>query len=295
MSSLLHADSELAQPAPLRVHELGDADRSELVALVELDPIVNAVVGARLHALSSLSPRRIGGTMLGVRGAHGRLTAAAFSGGNLLPIGGGPDEWTALARHLAERRRVCSSVVGAADAVSVLWRTLAPVWGPARAHRPTQPLLMTSGPVESHPGFTRLRMMAPTELAAYLPASAAMFSEELGVSPYDTADASRYRARVAGLIRDGRAFGVLDPDGSVAFKTDVGAVSPRTCQLQGVWVRPDLRGQGLGTAAFAAVLRRALTLAPTVSLYVNDFNTPARRMYDRLGMHQVATLSTVLL
>jgi predicted GNAT family acetyltransferase len=44
----------------------------------------------------------------------------------------------------------------------------------------------------------------------------------------------------------------------------------------------------------AAVLARALTLAPTVSLYVNDFNEPARRMYRRLGMRQVATLSTVL-
>ncbi|MCW2493476.1 MAG: family N-acetyltransferase, partial [Frankiales bacterium] len=34
--------------------------------------------------------------------------------------------------------------------------------------------------------------------------------------------------------------------------------------------------------------------APTVSLYVNDFNTPARRMYDRLGMRQAGVLSTVL-
>jgi predicted GNAT family acetyltransferase len=31
-----------------------------------------------------------------------------------------------------------------------------------------------------------------------------------------------------------------------------------------------------------------------VSLYVNDFNQPAQRMYARLGLQQVATLSTVL-
>jgi predicted GNAT family acetyltransferase len=61
-----------------------------------------------------------------------------------------------------------------------------------------------------------------------------------------------------------------------------------------VWVRPQFRGRGIGRAALAVVLRHALTLAPTVSLYVNDFNTPARRMYDRLGLRQVATLSTVL-
>jgi predicted GNAT family acetyltransferase len=32
-----------------------------------------------------------------------------------------------------------------------------------------------------------------------------------------------------------------------------------------------------------------------VSLYVNDFNTAARRMYERLGMREAATLATVLL
>jgi predicted GNAT family acetyltransferase len=31
-----------------------------------------------------------------------------------------------------------------------------------------------------------------------------------------------------------------------------------------------------------------------VSLYVNDYNVAARRLYDRLGMRQVGTLRTVL-
>jgi uncharacterized protein len=121
-----------------------------------------------------------------------------------------------------------------------------------------------------------------------------MFAEELGISPYRITSAGDYRRRVAGLIDAGRAFGIIDRDGEVVFKADIGAVSPHTCQVQGVWVRPDQRGQGIGGAALAEVLREALTLAPTVSLYVNDFNQPARRMYERLGMRQVATLSTIL-
>jgi uncharacterized protein len=143
-------------------------------------------------------------------------------------------------------------------------------------------------------GDRRVRRVRPDEIERYLPAAAAMFTEELGVSPFESTSPADYRRRVAGLIAEGRAFAVVDDDGAVAFKADIGSVSPHTCQLQGVWVRPDRRGAGLGTAALAEVLRHALTLAPTVSLYVNDFNTPARRMYARLGMRQIATLSTVL-
>ena len=45
----------------------------------------------------------------------------------------------------------------------------------------------------------------------------------------------------------------------------------------------------------AAVVRDALRrVAPTVSLYVNDFNTPARRAYARTGFRQVGTFATVL-
>ena len=50
----------------------------------------------------------------------------------------------------------------------------------------------------------------------------------------------------------------------------------------------------MGSAALTSVLRYALTLAPTVSLYVNDYNVAARRLYTRLGMREVATLATVL-
>ncbi len=80
----------------------------------------------------------------------------------------------------------------------------------------------------------------------------------------------------------------------MVFKADIGALTRDTCQLQGVWVRPDLRGQGIGTRALAGVLDHALRLAPTVSLYVNDYNHAARRMYARLGMRQVSVLKTVL-
>ena len=230
-----------------------------------------------------------------MRGGDG-LTAAAFHGGNLLPVGGEESEWAALGRVLATEPRRCSSIVGPAAAVIGLWRQLEPAWGPCRLVRPAAAAARVAEPTAGPAADPdpRVRQVRPEEIEAYLPAAAAMFTEELGVSPYRGARPAEYRQRVGETIRDGRAFAVFDDRDQVIFKADIGAVSRRTCQLQGVWVRPDHRGAGLGTAALAAVLRHALAHAPTVSLYVNDFNHAARRVYARLGMHQVDTFATVL-
>ena len=58
---------------------------------------------------------------------------------------------------------------------------------------------------------------------------------------------------------------------------------------------PDLRGQGLATAGMAAVVQLVLAdIAPTASLYVNDWNTAARRAYERVGFTETARFATIM-
>jgi predicted GNAT family acetyltransferase len=150
-----------------------------------------------------------------------------------------------------------------------------------------------SGPPQVAPD-PHLRRVRPTELEVLLPASVAMFTEEVGVSPLGPDGGAAYRARVAELIALGRAFARIE-DGRVMFKAEIGAVTPHACQVQGVWVRPELRGQGLAVAGMAAVVQEALrSIAPVVSLYVNDFNAPARAVYRKVGFTEVATLTSIL-
>jgi uncharacterized protein len=282
------------RPAAIRVETLRHRPPAELARLVDADPVVNAVVATRLHAARSFEPRHLGGALLAARDAAGELTGAALHGGNLLPVGGGPHEWRALGGHLAGTQRACSSITGRAAAVEGIWEVLGRSWDAPRAIRAVQPLLLLTRGDDLPRGDRRVRPVRPGELDRYVPAAAAMFTEELGVSPYRLTGTADYRRRVASLIDAGRAFAIFDDAGEVVFKADLGVVSRHTCQVQGVWVRPALRGRGIGGSALATVLRRALALAPTASLYVNDFNAPARRMYARLGMRQVATLSTIL-
>ena len=79
------------------------------------------------------------------------------------------------------------------------------------------------------------------------------------------------------------------------FKAEVGSQSPAVGQIQGVWVHPDWRGRGLGTAGTATLAAAVVRSGRIASLYVNDFNTVARATYDRIGFAEVGTFATVLL
>ena len=79
----------------------------------------------------------------------------------------------------------------------------------------------------------------------------------VGVDPRADGGAAIYHARVSELVHSGRAYARIEA-GRVVFKAEVGAVSRYACQLQGVWVHPDLRGRGLSVPAMAAVVRHAL-------------------------------------
>ena len=274
------------------LRELGDADRRVIDDLVAADPVGQCVFQARVARARTLSAFDLGGRLWGLEGAAG-LEAACFAGGNLMPVGGNPDGLAAIGERLGQRSRTWSSIVGHEDAVTALWSAVGDGWGRPRATRMDQPLLLSTevGPVEPDPSVVRV---GPRDLMRYLPAALAMFSEELDIDPPPAGVNSAYRSRLARLIAGGLALARFDDDGRVVFKAEIAAVSPQCCQVQGVWVDPSRRNQGIGAAGMAAVIAYGLQLAPRVSLYVNDFNAPARRMYDRVGMAQVGTFATIL-
>ena len=124
-----------------------------------------------------------------------------------------------------------------------------------------------------------------------------MFTEEVGYSPLEGSPGS-YEARVRGLVAEGRSY-LRSQSGRTASRCcsrpSWGRSSSQVAQVQGVWVPPDRRGEGLATAGMAAVVAATVgKVAPQVSLYVNDYNTAALRVYEKVGFRQVGTYATVL-
>lgn len=273
------------------VRVLGPADLGRVRELLDRDPVTHVFVADRVET-TGLDPRWLGGRMYGYL-EDGRVTACCHHAANLVPVDAHPEAVRAFAERALDDGRTCASLFGRQDQVLDLWDLLAPSWGPARSLRTDQPFMTVSdpAPVAHDPHVRRVRI---DELDVLYPAAVAMFTEEVGVSPEEDGRGA-YRARVAGLITQGRVFARIE-DGRVLFKAEIGSRTTRACQLQGVYVDREHRGRGLGTAGVATVVRTVLREGlPVVTLYVNADNKVAQHAYTRVGFRRVATFATVLL
>lgn len=274
---------------PVRL--LDDRDRAAALEVCDVDPVANVFVASRIRALG-VEPGRLGAQIWGYP-EGGRLASLCYSGANLVPVQATSAATAAFAERALRQGRRCSSVVGPAEAITELWAYLRIRWGPARDIRAAQPLMAISGPPRVAVDQA-VRQVRPDEIDILMPACIAMFTEEVGVSPLTGDGGAAYRARVAELVRAGRAFARIE-NGKVLFKAEVGAATSLACQVQGVWVRPECRGRGLAAPGMAAVVDEARkSIAPVVSLYVNDFNVPARAAYRRAGFTEVGRFMSIL-
>lgn len=295
----VRSDSLLAESVTMSappVHRLVDERRVSLARdaaavhrVLNHDPVGSCMVAARV-ADHGIEPTAIGGELWTRRGADESL---CYAGPNLIPLRGGRTDLNAFADAAMGASRRCSSLVGRAELVMPMWQRLEPAWGPARDVRDRQPLMALNS-MPTCPIDPDVRQVRVSEIDAYLVAAIDMFIGEVGVDPRLGDGGRSYRRRVANLISAGRAWARFE-HGQVVFKAEVGSQSPAVGQIQGVWVHPERRGRGLGTAGTATLSAVIVGTGRIASLYVNDFNTVARATYARVGFREVGTFATVLL
>ena len=274
------------------VHALSPSDRDAALEVCAQNLPANVFVAARLlEGVLSTQP----GTVLGHK-VGGTLESLCWSSANLVPVEADDETISYFADRVRRWRRHCASVLGPSEQVTELWRHLEPAWGPARTVRSQQPLMSTMDR-PSALGVEldeRVRPATEAEVDLVMPAAAHMFEGEIGYPPY-TGSGAAYRSALLSLIDRGHTYVAIE-DGAVIFKADVGSVALGCAQLQGVWLAPHLRGQGLAVPLMASVVEQVMeTRARWVTLYVNDFNESARATYARVGFEDVGTFSTVLL
>jgi ribosomal protein S18 acetylase RimI-like enzyme len=235
------------------------------------------------------------GALLGVEhGSDRRIHGVMMQGPLVVPWVPDRRDLAVLAGALKTHVAWVQLIVGPSDQVAEL-QTLLGLWlPPVRLLRAEQPHyavdLGSVAPVLADP--PPLRRARVDELEQMVRVGAEMHLSEVGLDPM-VVDPSGWRERVLSLIRRGRMYVWMEGD-RVAFKADCSSVTPEAVQLQGVWTDPELRRQGRATRAMTTLCHQLLKDTQSVTLFVNDFNDTAIRVYERVGFKRIGSMRTVL-
>ena len=204
----------------------------------------------------------------------------------------GDREATATFADLARSMRGERMIVGRRDTVRDYWESVRAWHVAPRRIRDRQPVMVVERAyLTRYKQDVTVRRARLDEWASIADTSAQMIQQELEYDPRQTWP--QFSGNVRSMIERG-LWWVGESLGRLCFFCNVGPWSAQTAQLQGIWTPPEMRGKGLATAAMSAICDHLLTTSPSLSLYVNDFNTPAIELYRRIGFKTVSEFQTLL-
>ena len=274
----------MATSSALRVTRLGPAHSAQLSALIDREPVTNVYLRSEL---------RLGFEVGDWWGAFADddLTAVVLGWSLVVPYIPDVEAAQPLAQALATSAQP-RMVVGHRESVMALHNAFRPP-RPARELRDPQPLLVLDrGDLRGTPS-SEVRLSTRGDLEALILAAGAHASRGDGYR-----SARRRCARVAQPhAQPHRAALELGLDATIArcvFKAELSAWTPDVVQIQGVYTAPQHRGQGVARAGLAAVCEQVFLDVPRCSLYVNQYNVIAQRVYERLGFRPADVFATVM-
>lgn len=265
---------------------LSDDDFKDSLAFLQRDPLINVYLISRL-----IEERLLAGSQIAVVRYNGAIVLVASLATNIVLA-----EDPSISRSITESAvsfiadRILSrmlpvrAIISPSHLVEQLWLELRARLDPPTVVRLNQPVYALRKRLD-YPDLAIARYATTRDLEQLVPACAAMHQEEVGIDPM-ARDALGYRERIRELIEKKRSV-VRTVDGRIVAKCEYSAVTNDAVQLMGVWTHPDHRRRGLGRELLREVCGHLSRKSKTVTLFVNDFNTPAVDLYESLGFQRI--------
>ena len=269
----------------LTIEQLGPSHVAALRALLSRDVTHNLYLLGLMEEFGVIcDPRRAPFSFLG-RFHGGELTAALFVGG-----GGGLVVPSASPQgHIADIVRTLAGHVKLRSALGEkpLVDTLVQYLGVSPRFSKAQKLYSVSA--DDLGPFTNplLRQAVESDLPQLVPMASACVKESLDREPL-LEDPDWFPVRVAQRVKSGRTY-VLEENGQLVFKLDVGGRSQYGAELEGIYTRPEERNRGHATLCLGQISRFLLSSLPRLTIRIDDsthFGEIARKVGYLAGRAQ---------
>lgn len=269
---------------------LTDKDKKEVLAFLSNRPLHTITMVGFINDNGIVSPFNRG-TFYGCRNRKGHIEGVALIGHATLM-----ETTTARAlESLSEVAQSCTNahmIMGEKQRIEDFWNYYAEA-GQQMRLACRELLFELRWPIEVHEERADLRLATLEDLELVMPAHAELALSESGVNPMEK-DPQGFRERCARRIEQGRTW-VRVENGELAFKADVISETPEVTYLEGVWVNPSLRGQGLGQSCMSQLAKHLLTKTESLCLFANETNTAAQLFYKKAGYRLRGIYDTIFL
>lgn len=276
-------------PDMARVCRLDDGQTDEVLAFLAMRPVHTVVMTSFINdngLVSSLNR----GVFYGYRNHEGTLEGVALIGHTTLVEAHTEDALMAFAFAARESETPINLIMSDGQTAETFWQYFS---GGTRQPRLVcnELLFEISFPVMVRENVDDLRLATAEELIPVAEAHAEVAMEESGVNPMQR-DREGFLKRTLRRIEQGRTYVVFE-NGKLIFKADVVAETGEVIYLEGIYVAPDERGNGIGANCLSQLSRELLTRVKHVCLLSNADFKNAHRAYQKAGFKSKDSCTTI--
>jgi predicted GNAT family acetyltransferase len=277
-------------PHSLEVEVLTNEHKAETLAFLAERPLHTVYLAGYILDNGVVSPLNRG-SFYGYRNSAGRLEGVALIGHATLFEARSAGALAAFA-SLAQECSRTHMLLGEMEKVQSFWDCYAE--GGQEPRLMCRELLFELRfPVEVKKPVRGLRQATLRDLDLVMPVQAELAEAESGINPL-LKDPKGFRMRCARRIEQGRVW-VLMENGQLIFKADILSETSEIAYLEGIYVTPEQRRQGLGLRCLSQLSRNLLARAKALSLLVNEQHKEAASFYLKAGFKLRSQYDTIFL
>lgn len=274
--------------APLDVELLAESSLDEVLRFLNIRPVHTVAMASFIHD-NGMESELNRGTFYGYRNREGKLEGVALIGHSTLIEARSEDAMFAFAKKAKADRVHINLIMSEHEDALKFWSYYAGTTKPRLTC--TELLFETGFPMLARDCKWELRTARSEELEQVAEAHAEVAFIETGNDPL-LRDREGFLARTARRIEMRRTFVVIESD-RLVFKADIIAEADGIIYLEGIYVAPELRGQGVASKCLSKLNLLLLERANTVCMLSNEQFSHAHRSFQKAGFRITGRCTTL--